>query len=433
MSERLYQQQLVERIYAHWRSGVRGVLLQLSTGGGKTHLAAQIIAAATARGNRVIFAAHLSELVDDTAARLAACGVRAGIVQADRRRDDGAPVQVASIATLARRGYRPPASLLICDEAHRCAGDSWREVLAAYPHARILGLSATPARADDAPLSDLFDVIVCGPIMRELTRDGYLVPAVVLSPPQPMEGALAMDPVDAYVQHALGSRTLIFCATIDHARDVASRMPVETQLLLGETKRAERLSIRERLTSGSLRALVACSAPLEGFDAPPIESVILARALSTTTAYLQACGRGLRPSPATGKTHCVIIDLTGAAIVHGLPIDERVWTLTDGPRRTGEALMPLARCRGCLAVFHAGPSDCPRCGASLRGCRLKRRATRIERAELSRLDTTPEHIRDERAVAGILRSLRMRRPDWSEAKLANAAKFIHAKKKRVAA
>ncbi len=405
MTLRPYQRELVERVRAEYRSGARSVLLQLGTGGGKTHTAADLIARSVAKGRRVVFLAHLDALLDDTSERLTAAGIAHGVVQADRPTDPGAPVQVCSLATLARRGDAPAADLAILDEAHRAAAPSVRAVLEAYPRARLLGRSATPERGDGQPLGDVFERLVCGPTVRELTVAGHLVPAVVLSPPVPGEGALALDPVEAYQRHAPGSRALVFCTTVEQAQDVAARMPVPTQTVLGDTPREIRRAVRERVTSGELRVLVGCSAFLEGFDLPAIETVILARALGTASSYLQAVGRGLRASPSTGKRACTVLDLTGTAIVHGLPDDERVWTLDGPPRRTTAALAPLARCAACLAVFHAGPACCPRCGASTRRAALPRRATRIERQELSRLDERPQHERDGAAVRAIARRL----------------------------
>ncbi len=403
---RPYQLEIVEAVRAAYRDGARSVLMQLGTGGGKTATASTLIARAVSKGKRVVFAAHLDALIDDTSERLASAGIAHGIVQADRPTNAAAPVQVASLATLHRRGELPPADLVIVDEAHRGMAASVRAVLDGYPRARILGLTATPERGDGQPLGDVFERLVCGPSVAELTAAGYLVPAVVLSPPAPTEGALALDPVEAYVRHSPGRRALVFCTTVEQAEDVARRMPVPTQTVLGETPREIRRSVRERVTRGEVLALVGCSAFLEGFDLPAIDTVILARALSTCSSFLQAVGRGLRTSPGTGKRDCLVLDLTGAAILHGLPGDERVWSLEGtAVRRTGEALAPLSRCAACLAVFHSGPAVCPRCGASTHGTRLPRRATRVERQELARLDTRPQAARDALAVRAIERRL----------------------------
>lgn len=425
-----HQRDLVSRVYAEWRAGKRCVLLQAATGLGKTHLSASIINDAVAKGARVIFAAHLDTLITDTSARLTGFGIEHGIVQASRKANASAPVQVASLMTLHRRPEcRPAADLIIIDECRRAMAASVRGVLDAYPRARLLGLDATPERATGEPLGDIFESMVCGPSTKWLTQNGYLVPCVVLSPPTVIDGTLALDPVEAYEKHAPGTRAIVFCKDVEHARDVVARFRVAAALVTGETSRADREAARASLAAGVLRVIVNVDVYRDGADLPSLETVIIGRHMGVASAFLQACGRGMRTSP--GKSKCTIIDLSGAAIAFGLPEDERVWSLTGAAcRRTGEALVALARCRACLAVFHSGPAACPRCGASLRGCKVKRRATRVERQELTRLDTRPESVRDEIAVRGIMNRLRMRRPDWSDAKLANAARFINAKQKR---
>jgi DNA repair protein RadD len=291
-----------------------------------------------------------------------------------------------------------------------------REVLAGYPDAHLLGLTATPARGDDAPLGDVFEQLVCGPSVARADRcAGLLAPAIVLAPPAPADGALAMDPVDAYTTHAPGLPAMVFARDAEHARDVALRLElaqIPAALILGDTPREERRRARVRLAKGEPLVLVGCGVFVEGWDSPEVRAVILARAFGFVGGYLQACGRGLRVT--RGKTHALILDLTGASILHGLPDDDRVWSLDAPVRRTKEALAPLARCKACLAIFHAGPPACIRCGASMRGTRLPRRATRIERQELARLDERPQADRDAAALRIITRRLQAsgRFPPW---------------------
>ncbi len=401
------QAALIERVRDAYRAGLRSVVMQAPTGSGKTTTAAVIIERAVARGRRVVFAAHLDALVDDTSARLSAAGITHGIVQADRPTSPTARVQVCSLMTLhARPGELPPADLVVIDECHRAMAASVRAILDAYPAARLLGLTATPERGDGAPLGDVFEALVCGPSVAELTGAGLLVPAFVYSPPCPMDGMLALDPVEALDRFASGLPAMVFCRDADHARDVCRRLGDRAALVLGDTPRAARRSARARLASGEPLVLVGCGVFVEGWDSPEVRAVVLARAFGVCGGYLQACGRALRT--AKGKTHATVIDLSGTAILHGLPADDRVWSLTgDAVRRTAEALTPLARCGECLAVFHAGPAQCPRCKASTRGTRsLPRRATRIERQELSRLDERPQWLRDELALRALETRLR---------------------------
>ena len=67
-----------------------------------------------------------------------------------------AAVQVCSVQTLTAREQHPPADLIVWDEAHHCAAETYRDIRAQYPAAWHLGLTATPERSDGAPLGDTF-------------------------------------------------------------------------------------------------------------------------------------------------------------------------------------------------------------------------------------------------------------------------------------
>src|SRR5258707_8794756 len=92
------QAALVGRVREVFRAGARSVVMQGATGFGKTTTASEIIRAALERRRRVVFAAHLDALIDDTSDRLTGAGIEHGIVQADRPSNPTAPVQVASLA-----------------------------------------------------------------------------------------------------------------------------------------------------------------------------------------------------------------------------------------------------------------------------------------------------------------------------------------------
>lgn len=406
MKLRPFQSKLVADIRQAFANGARRVLAVAPTGSGKTTVAAEILRMAVAKGNRALFLAGLDAIVEDTHARLVAAELRAGFVQAGRPVDPEAPIQVCSLDTLHTRGFYPPADFIFLDEAHGACAATVRTTLEQYPHARLLGGTATPQRGDGQPLGDIFEAMVVGPSVAELTALGFLVPAVVYAPPAPTEGTLAREPAEALDTFAPGRPAMIFCRDAEHAREVAGRIGERAVVILGDTSRASRREARERLAAGEPLVLVGCGVFVEGWDSPQVEAVVLARTFGVCGSYLQACGRALRPAP--GKREATIVDLVGASIFHGTPADQRIWSL-DGTavQRTGEALRPLARCTRCFAIFTSGPSSCPRCGTSTRGARLPRRATRVERAELARLDERPQWERDDRALRAI--EMRLRR------------------------
>src|SRR5258708_14758871 len=140
---RPYQEADIERIRAQYAIGATRVLYQAPTGSGKTVLFSSVVAGAAARGNRVAILGHRDEIVRQIADALDALDVAHGIIAAGYPQTPLLPVQVASVATLARRLSRlePPPDLLIIDEAHHAAARTWRRIIDVLPDVRILGVT----------------------------------------------------------------------------------------------------------------------------------------------------------------------------------------------------------------------------------------------------------------------------------------------------
>lgn len=400
-----YQRDAVAAIQAAYRDGARSVLLQLPTGGGKTHLSARgVIAPSVAKGRKVAFVADLEEIVDDTADRLRALGLTVGTVKAGRAADATAPVQVCSLQTLARRtDALPDAERVIIDEAHVSSARTAREILQAYKDrgALVLGLTATPARGDGQPL-DEFERLVCGPSMRELISAGALVPCTVFAPPRVLDKGVCEDPVQAVLTRAMERRCVVF------APDAAQAVRISTELtsaghitvaVLDGMGRDERRTVRQRLSAGTVQSLVTVRALQKGFDAPLLDCAVLTTH-GTVTTYLQSVGRVLRVSK--GKSGALVLDLRGAVYLHGLPEDDRVWSLegTQG-RAQSEKLTSLRRCADCHAVFPAR-KVCPRCGSVHV---VDPRPLRVQRAEMFAASDMPVEVRAQRYVDATVRAM----------------------------
>lgn len=399
MTLRPYQTDLIERIRGEFDAGAGTGCLQLGTGGGKTHLAASILDSVARAGMRGVFLAHLDTLVSDTHKRLSAAGIFTGYVQAGRPTSPLAPIQVASIQTLLARGETPPADFVILDECHRSEAHGVRELLKRYPRAGVLGLTATPQRGDGQALGNTFRALVCGPSNRWLTDNGYLVPCEVIGPTGVLEDRLAGDPVEAYLKYAPGTRAIVFAASIPEAMDLTGRFPLAA-CITGDTPREERELRYAQIESGEIKVLVSVNVFTEGFDLPCIETVILARLCSVTGSYLQRIGRGLRPSVETKKTRCLVLDMCGSTHLHGLPDEDRRWSLDGDAVRRTEKLDAILHCKSCMAMFRPSPV-CPRCGATTAGAaRIPKKISRSEKLE--RLDAIPPHVRD----ASYMRRLR---------------------------
>ncbi len=328
---RPYQTHSIELVRAQIRAGHRSVVLVIPTGGGKTRIGSEIVAKHIAKGGRVLWTAHRTELVSQARERLLGDGLeRVGVIAAGVKADDAALVQVASIQTLAARGLRPEASLVVMDEAHHYVAEQWGEVAEHYKSTFQIGLTATPERSDGKPLGDLFTSLVAPIQISELTEAGYLVPAEVLAPNRRLYRQLAGDPVERYLEEASGRRALFFAGTVVQAEQIAAKLNergIPAMCVHADTPHLDRAAAIERFRSGELIALTNVFVFTEGTDLPEAEVAVLARGFSHPSTYLQCVGRILRPFP--GKTSALVLDLMGVSRVFGVPADFRKYSL-DG-------------------------------------------------------------------------------------------------------
>lgn len=355
---RSYQADAITGATAAMARGAR-VLVVAPTGAGKT-----VIMAHVARGQRGAVIVHRRELVTQCADTLRRTGAEVGIIAAGADRSPHAPLQVGTIQTILTRGARPPADLLVLDEAHHYAADTWARIVDAYPGARLLGLTATPERRDGRPLGDLFDELIVAAHYPQLVAAGHLVDCRVLRAEVDDVEGLATHPLTAYEQHTPGEQAIVFCGAVKVARELASRFTTaghRAACVDAKTPRGERdQTIRDYL-AGRIRVLTNVYALTEGFDAPNASVCILARTVGHTGSYLQMVGRVLRPAP--GKTRATLIDLTGATLRHGMPTEQRVYSL-DGEAIARTSETPLRVCQDCGATFEAWRDPCPECGAT---------------------------------------------------------------------
>ncbi len=342
-----YQRRAYEQVKDAYRAGKRSICVVMPTGSGKTRLGAEFVRGHVAKGGKVLWLAHRVELVAQAAERLLAEGIEhVGVITADV--DNPAPdaaVQVASIQTLIARGELPEVSLVVFDEAHHYVAAEWGMVAKHYSNATRLGLTATPERSDGKPLGDLFDALVVGASPRELTELGYLVPCDVVSPAKYSPRKIAGCPVEAYLERANGKRAFVFAALVEHAAELAEKFRaagVTAACISGETPADERAAAVEAFRRGELLVLCNVAIFTEGTDVPEAEVCILARGCGSAGTYLQIIGRVLRNAP--GKLSALLIDLPGVCRRHGLPTDDRKYSL-EGKRgimlqRRGSAGMP---------------------------------------------------------------------------------------------
>lgn len=388
---RPYQQQGVDEIRAQFRAGARNVLYQLPTGGGKTITFSYITHHAAKRGNRVLILVHRQELLRQSSDQLNEIGVPHGMIAPGYAPDPLAPVQVASVQTLARRLDRvQEPSLIISDECHHSGARTWQTVFNHYSNSRILGVTATPVRLDGKGLGrsagGYFDCMVQGPPVRDLISGGFLARPRVFCPPVGADlSGLKMEygeyvtgqVVDAmdkpritgcavahYTEYVQGAPAIAFCASVAHAEHVAEQFRAAGYSATSIDGKLPDKDRRDRITdlgAGRLNVLTSCDIISEGTDIPVVAAAILLRPTASLSLSLQQIGRALRLYP--GKEYAVILDHVMNTYRHGLPDDDREWSLDGAVKKKGTKEKSVAgrQCHACYA-FHAPAPACPYCG-----------------------------------------------------------------------
>lgn len=384
---RQYQLDLTEQSRALLRQGCKRLLLQSSTGSGKTVLAAHLLARASERQKRSWFVVHRKELLAQAIETfVTAADLHVGIIAAGYPSDSSAPVQVCSIGSLKKRmsSVQPP-DLVVFDECHHQPSASWSAVSAALPSATHLGLTATPCRTDGRGLRPHFDALLCGPSTADLIAQGYLSPYRLYAPAHFDTSALHKvagdynrrevstemarstvvgDAVGTYVRHAENGRALVFAWSLDASRAIAEAFTargIAAAHVDGETPADERKRSMDAFRSGAISVICNCELFGEGLDVPAVDAVFLLRPTASLGLYLQQCGRGLRPY--MGKESVRLFDHVGNYTRHGLPDDPRAWTLDGIDHEPQAKAAPLKRCASCFRVTGAAVKACPFCHA----------------------------------------------------------------------
>jgi superfamily II DNA or RNA helicase len=384
---RPYQVTDLARLRAQFRSGVRRVCYQAPTGSGKTVIFSEVVAGAVRRGNRVCILGHRDEIIQQISRALDALGVAHALVVAGC--DAAAlehPVQVASVQTLVRRLEKmTPPDLIVPDECHHCAAATWRKILAAFPQAKVLGVTATPQRLDGKGLDDIFDALVIGPSVSELIAAGYLSPFAFAPARGPdlsgirtragdyatdelaarmSKGVIISTSVDEYTRLCPGAAAIVYCVDIQHSELVTEAFRARgyrAAHLDGNTPTELRRSIIAALGSGELQVVSNCGLISEGLDVVGVVAVILLRPTKSLALYLQHVGRALRPAPSKKG---FILDHAGNTFRFGPADAPQNWTLKG--REKGEQPLPLQRCDYCGVLIPLACLECPECGAVLR-------------------------------------------------------------------
>ena len=276
--------------------------------------------------------------------------------------------------------------LLVIDEAHHVAAPGGERAIDQWP-GRVVGLTATPWRlAKTQGFNHLFDRLILGPQINDMQSNGWLANAQVLMPDSDelilggvpaSNGEYAESKIEGlnkdrhiwtggaleyWQEHAQDRQTIVYAVTTGHAEGLAAifnNADVPAAVILGYTPSEVRAERIRQFSNGELKVLVNVAVATEGFDLPDASCIVLTRPTMSLSLYLQMVGRGLRPKHS--GSNCLVLDLAGNVERHGLPSDERQWSLEPRGRNTEGDDPPVVRCPHCESVSPAASHNCQLC------------------------------------------------------------------------
>ena len=345
-----HQKDMLERLRVEREvHGHRRNLLVSATGTGKTVMAAldyRRLREQWGGDPTLLFVAHRQEILTQSLRTyrevLADANFGELMVAGDRpelRRHVFASIQSLHAGGLG--SYAPEHfDVVVIDEFHHAEAATYRKIIDHVAPRELLGLTATPERADGKRVQDeFFDGRIAAEMrLWQALEDGLLCPFHYFGvhdntdlstvgwrqgayDPTELTNVLTAGDAQARqvvravrdkISDPLRMRALGFCVSVRHAEHLArafNRAGLRAQALSGQTPAAERKAALDGLTSGAVQVLFTVDLFNEGLDIPGIDTLLLLRPTSSATVFLQQLGRGLRISP--GKAVLTVLDFIG--------------------------------------------------------------------------------------------------------------------------
>lgn len=359
---------IIERTRAAMKKGCRNSIIVSPTGSGKTVLTAHMLKTAASRTMGSAFLVHRRELLKQASTSFSAIGVNHGIVAAGFEESLKNLVQICSVPSLSRRLKRmSPPKLVLWDECHHLGAKTWASIHEALPDAYHVGLTATPQRTDGKGLGKWFQEIILGPSVGELIERRFLSPYKLFAPDGTVtdERVITGNAIREYSRLIPGKRAVVFAPSIEFSQRLVAdfnEAGIRAVHVDGESDKSFRDGTLEDFIEGKIQILSNVALFGEGLDIPAIDAVIDLAPTSSLSAWLQRCGRALRPNK--GKEMAYIIDHAGNAMLHGLPDDDRTWTLKGtGLEKKKSDIGPRVKiCGQCFAAQENWRQVCKFCG-----------------------------------------------------------------------
>jgi superfamily II DNA or RNA helicase len=371
---------LYHRVRASRGNGNRIIVVQASTGSGKSSWAAFLAKQAAEKGNRVLFLVHRRKLVDQLSERLREFEVEHGVIMAGEHQHGSALVQVASRDTLMSRVFRnewtglPAAEVVIVDESHRSINpdSDYRKILNCYPNATILLMTATPVGPEGQGFGPWATAMECAAPTSQLVKDGFLMPIKCYAPDRKivrgrLKKGIAGDLVESWKEFAEDLPTILFVSRVQFSKDAVdsyNAAGIPAAHIDADTPDDERDRLFGEVERGNIKVISNVGVGTEGLDVPCLGCCQFYLKDIGLVKYIQGVGRVMRPDGV--KKKAVLIDHSGCVLQYGYPDEDREWTLEGNAEakfkeKQDKGLTERVNyCKECQLLFSS--LACPDCG-----------------------------------------------------------------------
>ena len=295
---------------------------------------------------------------------------------------------------------------------HNCqhsTSKTYLRLINKFPNAYFLGLTATPCRLSGKPLGDIFQYMVSAITTEDLIKQGYLAQYDYYAPKtnadftkvkikngdyDTNEIEKIMDNkkiygniIEEYKKLANNKKTIVYCASISYSKKIEKLFndnDFPAKHFDGTTPKKERDQIIEDFRNNKIKILTNVDLIGEGFDVPDCECCLLLRPTQSLSLYIQQSTRCLRPN---GDKQAIIIDFVGNVFRHGMPTENRKWSLNQKitcTNRSGERDILTRQCGNCFKVYQGTSRICPYCGFD--NGKTRKELKEEEKAELQRIE-----------------------------------------------
>ncbi|MGL5623601.1 DEAD/DEAH box helicase family protein, partial [Cetobacterium sp.] len=319
--------------------GFNKALVIVATGLGKTYLSAFD----SKNFDKILFVAHRDEILKDaqkTFETIYSDSKSYGFFNGSAK-DINKDIIFASVQTLSKNDYlsedyfsKDYFDYIVVDEFHHSSAKSYSEILNYFKPKFLLGLTATPDRADSGDIYKLCDYNIAYECdLRVAINNGWLTPFQYFGiyddtdyslipwrggkyDLESLENSLIVEKrvqlvLEKYLKYRKKS-TIAFCASVKHAKVMYNyflKNKIKSALILGETSISDRQNIIKKFKDGKLDIIFTVDIFNEGIDIPCIDTVLFLRPTTSYTIFMQQLGRGLRTYP--NKHHLRVLDFVG--------------------------------------------------------------------------------------------------------------------------